>query len=273
MPGGGRCLAPSPTGRRPPDGDSGSDDGSCCSPYSTHMHACAPRQTGGGEGASSDDDTRASVSHYHCTQSDMAARSLGHATHARVRTAKSPRDTHRAKLPRNVTTSRRNVPGRPAPAPSSRTGPGKRHLSGRYGGRHQIKLPISSRYRRFSSGADRTRETDRPGGWAAVIWPARARHARVDETGYRTDRSPAAGRCCIASPCTWTLARDQVNVEAAAARAGVPCRLPTRPSHGHAWVPRPGGPAVALGVCPAPATSLEGGRRRAADGRPRPPPN
>lgn len=86
---------------------------------------------------------------------DMAARSLGH---ARVRTAKSPRDTHRAKLPRNVTTSRRNVPGRPAPAPSSRTGPGKRHLSGRYGGRHQIKLPISSRYRRFSSGADRTRE-------------------------------------------------------------------------------------------------------------------
>lgn len=172
MPGGGRCLAPSPTGRRPPDGDSGSDDGSCCSPYSTHMHACAPRQAGGGEGASDHDhdDTR-------------AARSLGH---ARVRTAKSLRDTHRAKLPRNVTTSRRNVPGRPAPAPSSRTGAGKRHLSGRYGGRHQIKLPISSRYRRFSSGADRTRETDRPGGWAAVIWPARARHARVDETGYRT---------------------------------------------------------------------------------------
>jgi hypothetical protein len=53
-----------------------------------------------------------------------------------------------------------------------------------------------SRYRRFSSGADRTRETDRPGGWAAVIWPARARHARVDETGYRTaiDRPRPAGR-------------------------------------------------------------------------------
>lgn len=232
MPGGGRCLAPSPTGRRPPDGDSGSDDGSCCSPYSTHMHACAPSSRRESQQRRRRRRRHKGIGITVSLHTDMAARSLGH---ARVRTAKSPRDTHRAKLPRNVTTSRRNVPGRPAPAPSSRTGPGKRHLSGRYGGRHQIKLPISSRYRRFSSGADRTRETDRPGGWAAVIWPARARHARVDETGYRTDRSPAAGRCCIASPCTWTLARDQVNVEAAAARAGVPCRLPTRPSHGHAY--------------------------------------
>lgn len=225
------------------------------------MHARLARQEAAREPSDDDDDDT------------RAARSLGH---ARVRTAKSPRDTHRAKLPRNVTTSRRNVPGRPPAARAilahrARQATPEREI-------RRMKTPnkasfFISRYRRFSSGADRTRETDRPGGWAAVIWPARARHARVDETGYRTDRSPAAGRCCIASPCTWTLARDQVNVEAAAARAGVPCRLPTRPSHGHAWVPRPGGPAVALGVCPAPATSLEGGRRRAADGRPRPPPN
>ena len=187
MPGGGRCLAPSPTGRRPPDGDSGSDDGSCCSPYSTHMHACAPRQAGGGEGASDHDhdDTR-------------AARSLGH---ARVRTAKSLRDTHRAKLPRNVTTSRRNVPGRPAPAPSSRTGPGKRHLSGRYGGRHQIKLPISSRYRRFSSGADRTRErpTDLGAGRPSSGQPEPDTRALTRRGTEPIDRSPAAGRPAVAA--------------------------------------------------------------------------
>ena len=115
-----------PTGRRPPDRDSG-PDGTCCSPHSTHAcalqlpisprldhhHALASARREARRGSQRRRRHKGSVSRY------TWPRNLGH---ARVRRAKSRRDTHRVRSHRakgvtgNVTTSRRNVPGRAAGA-------------------------------------------------------------------------------------------------------------------------------------------------------------
>jgi hypothetical protein len=109
-----------PTGRRPPDRESG-PDGTCCSPVATQhtMHArrsvhdwitTTRSDSGGGEGASDDDETR---DRYHDThgRGTWVTHVYVEPNPGEIRTGwKPPQGCG------NVTTSRRNVPGRAAGA-------------------------------------------------------------------------------------------------------------------------------------------------------------
>lgn len=205
---GGRCLLPGirsglPAGRRPPDRDSG-PYGTCgCSPHSTHASApISPRldhhhSPGRREAAREPATTTRAYVNRSVSRYTWPRTNLGH---ARVRKAKSPAmyaQAGEAIAPRgrNVTTSRRNVPGRRHPRAQGRQVTPEREVPVGMEEDTKASFLLALSLRAALPPCQRNNVRARPTPGAGVIWPATP--TRGDKTGYRTARPAVASPLAV----------------------------------------------------------------------------